>query len=916
MICICLMVLSFNSLAQTFPVDGLTYEVISTNPNEVRLTGGTPPTSDLVIPDLVSDGVDSFAVVALGNTAFENAGLTSVSFPNTLRELGQITFRFNALTNVVIPEGITVIPQRCFSNNDLTSVTLPSTLERIGFRAFERNEIESITIPEGVTEIQGFAFDLNNLSELTIPENVTSIGSDAFIRNNLNSITSEALVPPFIQENSFGDRNAIDLIVPPTAVNDYLDGQWTGFASYNGEVILTVGNTIEIEGFMYTVISFEPNEVEAAGGIAIPSNLVLPESVNIDSATFTVAGIGIRAFENKNLTSVQLPNTIRYIDDFAFQNNQISNISIPTSVTSINFRAFRLNQIQTLVMPNSVTSVGNGAFENNILTDLSLSENLTAIEQFAFNSNELTSITIPASINSLGDQCFQNNPLTEVIVLNTTPPSISGGPDDPFRDSRENIDLSVPDGTAEAYIDAGWTGFNSILELPLEVGVTFLINNVDYTIVSLAPNEVEASGSGAIPADLVLPEFITLPGDEIFQLVSIGDQALQNKQLNTVTIPDSVTNIGNGAFSLNLLTSITIPDSVTSMDVGAFSSNQLTSVIISSSLTNIPNGAFINNQLISVTIPESVTNIGTAAFLNNQLTSITIPNSITSIDAVAFSNNPLETITSFAVNPPSISANTFGERSTIDLFIPEGSTQDYENAMWTGFNTVTETTMDITVAPKVFLQGASLNPIAGEEDLMRDSLRESDLLPTTSPYGDGATVDPIVFNTTGSDAIVDWVFVELRSGADNENTTVVASQSALLQRDGDIVGVDGTASITFTEEADDYFIAVKHRNHIGILAAVPAPLSSTASTLDFTQDAAFVKGENLALTEVNGTFAMIAGDADGSSQILNTDITEALTLAGGGESYSTADADMNGFVLNSDIQLLVLSNSGTVQQFE
>jgi len=61
---------------------------------------------------------------------------------------------------------------------------------------------------------------------------------------------------------------------------------------------------------------------------------------------------------------------------------------------------------------------------------------------------------------------------------------------------------------------------------------------------------------------------------------------------------------------------------------------------------------------------------------------------------------------------------------------------------------------------------------------------------------------------------------------------------------------------------------------------------------------------------------MIAGDADGSSQILNTDITEALTLAGGGESYSTADADMNGFVLNSDIQLLVLSNSGTVQQFE
>ena len=62
--------------------------------------------------------------------------------------------------------------------------------------------------------------------------------------------------------------------------------------------------------------------------------------------------------------------------------------------------------------------------------------------------------------------------------------------------------------------------------------------------------------------------------------------------------------------------------------------------------------------------------------------------------------------------------------------------------------------------------------------------------------------------------------------------------------------------------------------------------------------------------------AMIAGDADGSSQILNTDITEGLTQAGGGEGYTTADADMNGFVLNSDIQILILGNAVTVKQFE
>ena len=262
-------------------------------------------------------------------------------------------------------------------------------------------------------------------------------------------------------------------------------------------------------------------------------------------------------------------------------------------------------------------------------------------------------------------------------------------------------------------------------------------------------------------------------------------------------------------------------------------------------------------------------------------------------------------------------SDVFQNRSDIVLFIPEGSRISYFLNGWDGFEDIIEFPVDITVAPKVFLQGASLNPITGEEDLMRDSLRENGLLPTTSPYGDGATVDPTVFNTTGANAIVDWVLVELREGPDNENTTVINSTAALLQRDGDIVGLDGTSSITFTELEGTYFVAIKHRNHIGILAAVPAPISNTVTSLDFTQDITAIKGENLALTTlVNGNLAMIAGDSDGSGQILNTDTIEGLLLAGGGEGYTTADADMNGFVLNSDIQILILGNSGTVQQFE
>ena len=98
-----------------------------------------------------------------------------------------------------------------------------------------------------------------------------------------------------------------------------------------------------------------------------------------------------------------------------------------------------------------------------------------------------------------------------------------------------------------------------------------------------------------------------------------------------VVIPASiggkpVTSIGQYVFADKQLTSVTLPNSVTSIENGAFRSNELTSVTIPSSVTSIGQYAFAYNQLTSVTIPNSVTTIGEYAFRNNQLTSVTILN--------------------------------------------------------------------------------------------------------------------------------------------------------------------------------------------------------------------------------------------------------------------------------------------------
>ncbi|NQY30117.1 MAG: hypothetical protein HRT69_11675, partial [Flavobacteriaceae bacterium] len=177
----------------------------------------------------------------------------------------------------------------------------------------------------------------------------------------------------------------------------------------------------------------------------------------------------------------------------------------------------------------------------------------------------------------------------------------------------------------------------------------------------------------------------------------------------------------------------------------------------------------------------------------------------------------------------------------------------------------------ITVSPKVYLQGAFTNPNTGEETLMRDDLRVGEYIPTTSPYSDILTCDTTVFydgGTTGAgtieDDIVDWIWVELRDATDN--SIVIESQSALLQRDGDVVGVDGTSPLSFSQSAESYFVVVKHRNHLGIMSSSIIALSTTTTIVDFTDamnQITYGTDAQTSLGMPTGIVGMWAGDVNG-----------------------------------------------------
>ncbi|WP_052158270.1 hypothetical protein [Lacinutrix jangbogonensis] len=176
--------------------------------------------------------------------------------------------------------------------------------------------------------------------------------------------------------------------------------------------------------------------------------------------------------------------------------------------------------------------------------------------------------------------------------------------------------------------------------------------------------------------------------------------------------------------------------------------------------------------------------------------------------------------------------------------------------------------VDLRLNIKVLLQGAITNPtIAG---LMNDNLRLDGFIPTMSPYSDMSMVNASVLNTGGtagsgqvSNDIVDWVWIEIRSG--NDDTFVVNDKSALLQRDGDVVDLDGLSNIFLEGFVESYYVSVKHRNHLSAMTSNSIPLSVTPTNVDFTNVGTSTYGFDAQVQLSNGSMALWAGNVNGDT---------------------------------------------------
>jgi hypothetical protein len=121
--------------------------------------------------------------------------------------------------------------------------------------------------------------------------------------------------------------------------------------------------------------------------------------------------------------------------------------------------------------------------------------------------------------------------------------------------------------------------------------------------------------------------------------------------------------------------------------------------------------------------------------------------------------------------------------------------------------------------------------------IMPNTLATSELIPLNEPYESlgysranfkGETVANVdVFKDNN---IVDWILVELRDSKNPEQLRY--NRAGLLRNDGQIMDVDGVTPLTFTLiRNEEYYVAIKHRNHFGIMTNDAYMLNTP---LDFT----------------------------------------------------------------------------------
>ena len=619
-------------------------------------------------------------VTSIGDCAFDECTtLKSVSLPTTLERIGDFAFcSCTSLTTVRLPNSISIIEYSVFSScYSLESVNLPDSLTVIDFNLFlDCRSLTNICIPKNVTEVTGSAFGLcTSLTEISVADRNTSFVSvDGVLFNADKTVLvaypagktdSEYTIPDTVEivsGSSFYGCKYLDTVIIPSSVKTIKQGAF----QYSSLETVEIPDSVEsLESYVFD-------------HCASLKSILLSESITkIDIWTFG---------DCISLEAIVIPQSVTSIESAAFSGCcSLHTVALPSNLTYIGSSAFRgCSSLVTVTIPGTVETIDTLAFEGCLsLFEVINQSNLEIVKGSEDNGyvgyyavNILSSVD-DATVGLLDNKFFYGrsgdvNYLVKYIgneQFLTLPESINGGEyvvrSYAIYFHHNLLNIVLPPAVV-AVEDCAFESCNYVFELINESSISFeeqpwggamvimsyrnLYTSMDCSTLGIVDGKYIYGVSKGITyllsylgneRDVVLPDTINGGDYEIIDCV-FEDR----DELESVTIPDSVTAIGAYAFSgCTSLQTVILPDSIVTIGDNAFSNCvSLETVTLGSSLTTINAHAFGSCiSLATIHLTSSVESVfGNTFYGCTSLQSVTVEDSnkeYCSVGGVLFSKD-------------------------------------------------------------------------------------------------------------------------------------------------------------------------------------------------------------------------------------------------------------------------------------
>lgn len=610
----------------------------------------------------------------IGNGAFANYQLTSITLPKNVTGMGESVFAGSKLTSVTF-EGNS--PEFTW-----TSLTRQGTFEgaaNLSYINIKGKDGKYNTDSYGVIYSKDktalYYCPEGKTAAFTLPEACTTIRSYAFYNSRCNGpvIYNQKIS---IMDDAF--KNISDNFtiygLKDSSLSGYLNNKNIKFKYVFDYTVNADGKTVTITGYNGPYKSFTiPSKlngmtVTAIGDGAFRSrtditSIFLPSELKL---------IGRNAFMNcTNLVSVVMPDTVTSIGEYAFYKTAITSVSIPKSMTSVNDYAFYgCDKMEKLSIPANTTCIGNYSFAHcTSLKAVTIPDNVTEIKAGAFyNCTSMTKFDIGKGVRVIGSYSFENVGLISQFI----PQSVTYIGTNAFGYTYSNKTHSrstnftkitgYPGTNAEKYAKEHNISFVSLLEYKTDGG------NVIIT---------KYSGSDTT---------LDVPGYIDGKPVKCIDQNAfkGNNTLKKLTINAPIKELRSQAFyGMTALESISLPGSLTDIGSYAFAGcGRLNDVSIQGAPANIAAYAFLDcKSLTKFSFADGLESIGSAAFANTGLNSASLPKTVSYIGANALgytyniSTNTYSPLSSFTLSGYAYTAaDNYAADNSFITFIPR-----YEN---------------------------------------------------------------------------------------------------------------------------------------------------------------------------------------------------------------------------------------------